>query len=980
VRKTIPNAWGVGMKTESFSTFRKMPVVCIISLILFSLSSCLSPIDMLVSDLIDRKTNEAVEKAVEPALKNYEAQTNAYASAVASINPSSYAMYDFLIGPSSDYTSISSLGSFTPIPMDIPLPSEKEKKALAEAIASVNQDKSSEPTEQRSPMLMSRNSYDRATLLAYAATSYYDSVDLMDSMDKQSLIELNRILVTTPDFSGRSAAPQKARDLSNSVGMAILYGDSDAFKVALAAASVAHDPDNPIIVSNFASSLVPTLEQTVERVVEQAIVPDQSQGAEAAEIYRYALSLSAKDGTYSSQSIPILINLGSLLLDMDRKEEAKRSFLAALDIDPSSWDAAVGLASYYWVQGLRLKARAVLEDARLARPAMYSMVAQAEKIIEEEAAAIAIPADAPDEVFEQAIETVASQSVLTAAEFISSMDQNERNKIRGFVEYLSPIGSYTAPDIKGLTQYGALQAMRQPHGFAALADFTESVALFGTKATASYVKDLMDTTNTMGLDIEMQGIDLDDLEAHPERYTQYEKGSVTVSGAENVYAYAADLELQARKAEVDLANNRTASSLQLAATIDPSFIIFQLNPADYVDPTNVLIQRYNMMQYNIKYNLYGAYLYKVALNAYQTVAGIGQQAGYALGDLSDQFGDPDRCPQAVKQWNQICSSYWNQMTSFASVQYMKKIKPYAEAFYHDVFRHVALISDPGVRERKDRELRSTIDQAVLMGLEAVLMAYGAFDYFPQEEVCKDDQSRIKEIEVVEEQRKAKNNYEKKRFESGDIPPSSPLFKMIDSYGTDLDIPFVPISGRISCARTDLKLGFDMPFKGNPGFDYQYTQNNFTGKSMHEGSLSYRFGGERGDASIDAKVSLTGQIGFNGDGTVADYGFGASGEVTASYKGASATITGSVTGGSGGMDFSGDASASITTTIPQIENLEVEVAVQRDGSLTIDPQIAFNPIGDLMGEAAQDTVGPDGAPFIPTDLGGLKKVFSGKFEL
>ncbi|MDD3998350.1 MAG: hypothetical protein PHH86_11630, partial [Sphaerochaetaceae bacterium] len=570
--------------------------------------------------------------------------------------------------------------------------------------------------------------------------------------------------------------------------------------------------------------------------------------------------------------------------------------------------------------------------------------------------------------------------VLTAAEFISSMDQNERNKIRGFVEYLSPVGSYTAPDIKDVIQFGALQAMRQPDGYAALADFVESAALFATKASASFAKNLITTTETMGLDIEMQGIDLDDLEAHPEHYAQYEGGSATVSGVENVYAYAADLEAQAHKAELDLANNRTASSLQLASTIDPSFIIFQLNPADYADPTNVLIQRYNMMQYHIKYNLYGSYLYKVARKAYQTVAAIVQQGGFALAGLSDQFGDPEKCEQAVKQWNQISSSYWNQATSFASVQYMKKIKPYAEQFYHDVFRHVALISDPEVRDRKDKELRSTIDQMVLMGLESVLMAYGAFDYLPQPEACENDQTRIKQIEAAEEQRKAKNNYEKKRFESGDIPPSSPLFKKLDAYGTDLDIPFVTISGRISCARTDLKLGFDLPFKGNPGLDYQYTKNNFTGKSMHDGSLSYRFSGEKGNASIDAKVSLTGRIGFNGDGTVSDYGFGASGEATVAYNGASATVTGSITGGPGGIDVSTDASASITATLPKIEGAQVEVAVQRSGALAIDPHIAFNPIGDLIGEAAQDTVGAEGTPFIPTDAEGLKKIFSGKFEL
>jgi hypothetical protein len=239
---------------------------------------------------------------------------------------------------------------------------------------------------------------------------------------------------------------------------------------------------------------------------------------------------------------------------------------------------------------------------------------------------------------------------------------------------------------------------------------------------------------------------------------------------------------------------------------------------------------------------------------------------------------------------------------------------------------------------------------------------------------------LEAIEQVEEQRQAKNNYEKKRFESGDIPPSSPLFKKLDSYGTDLDIPFVPISGRISVARTDLKLGFDLPMKGNPGFDYHYTKNNFTGKSMHDGSASYRFNAGKGDAQIEGKVSITGKIGFNGDGTVSDYGFGASGEATASYKGAKVTVSGSAMSGSDGMSFTGDASGSFTSSLPSMDEVEIEVAVQRDGSVTIDPQIAFDPIGDLLGDAADQTVGNEGKPFIPTDTEGMKKVFDGKFRL
>lgn len=929
------------MKSKRFSLVRITLSYLLCATIMVLSTGCMAAFESMVSQAVDRNTNEMVEKAVQPAMQEYTAKATAPQTIEYPI-------------------PITAESYFTPVPLSLSLPSEEEERALAQAEEEVRKDRTQSETSGRSPSRLAVSAFDRFSIQEFTARRFEEAWEGMGPLDRS---EFRRLIPHEPEFSGTTQDPDRASGLSQSVALAILYGDSQPFKVALAAATLSYDYSNAIAASNFASALAPKGKGTEDVV----------------EVYRHALSCSLNEGAYTSESVPVLINLGNLLLELDKDEEAKQSFLAALDIDPTSWDAAVGLSSYYWNTGFRLKAKAILEDTMLARPAMYAMMATQSKMIEDVAEAIEIPANAPDEMHEQAIETIASQPILTAAEFISSMDQNERNKIRTFIDYLVPEGSYTTPKIDTVLAYGSLQAIRQPHGIAALTDLIESVAMFATKASASYTKDLIEDTERMGLHIDMQGIDLDELEAHPEKYANYTGGEAAVSGEENVYAYVAELEQQAKQAELDLANNRTASSLQIAATLDPAMVIFQINPADYADPSNVLIQRYNMLQYQIKYNAYGKYLDNLGVKMIQTLHSMAQQAGFQLSGLEEKFGG-EECREAVTKWNDICSRYWNQMTSYASVQYLKKITPYAKAFYQDVFKHVAMISDPVVRDLKDKELRAAIDRAVLTGLEGVVMAYGAFDYYPVQEKCGEDISRLEAIEQVEEQRQAKNNYEKKRFESGDIPPSSPLFKKLDSYGTDLDIPFVPISGRISVARTDLKLGFDLPMKGNPGFDYHYTKNNFTGKSMHDGSASYRFNAGKGDAQIEGKVSITGKIGFNGDGTVSDYGFGASGEATASYKGAKVTVSGSAMSGSDGMSFTGDASGSFTSSLPSMDEVEIEVAVQRDGSVTIDPQIAFDPIGDLLGDAADQTVGNEGKPFIPTDTEGIKNVFDGKFRL
>jgi tetratricopeptide (TPR) repeat protein len=931
--------------------FRRIMMYLLVAGALCSTSSCLSPLDFSFEQYMGASVSSS-EQVVEQAILK-EMGYDAYGSGSTHLLAPSVADYPFTAGQ---------LPVFDPIPIEFDVPTLHEQELLQQARDEVVQDRS----VSSDPFQFVTRSLTRDTLLAYARQKYEEALLVMDS---ESAGELNRLIPFQPDFSGAHGDSKKARELAQPTALAVLYGDEQPFKVALAAAVLTLDPDDPLTVNNFASAIIPTKD------------PEAVLAQQAADIFRYAYTLSLYQGQGTADSLIILVNLGNVLLDLQQTEHAKSAFILALDTDPSYWDAAVGLASCYWAEGMRLKARAVLEDAQLARPALFAMQATCGKAIEELGEVIDIPIDAPEAVHEQAITAVAEIPIVTAADFISSMDQNTRNTLRGFVEYLSPIGSYQTPKITQVTAYGSLQAMRQPHGFAALSDFTESVALFATKTAASQAQQIMNQTGDMGLQVDITGIDLADLEAHPEHYAQYEGGQATVSGVDNVYAYAADMEQQARQAELDLANNRTASSLQLATELDPSFVIFQLNPAEYVDPANVLIQRYNMMLYQIKYNTYGKYLFSLSHKAFTTVQAIIQQAGMRLSGLEELFGEcNDECEDAVKQWNQICSSYWNQATSYASVQYVKKIAPQAEAFYHDVFRHVALISAPEVRDRKDRELRATIDQAVAMGLEAVLMAYGAFDYYPVQEACCQDRTRIDEIEEVETQRVAKNRGEKKRFDSGDIPPSSPLFKKLDSYGTDLDIPFVPISGRISAAREDLKIKFDMPIGGGPALDYRYTKNKFTGQSMHDGSVSYKFSGKSGGATLEGRLSLSGKIGFNGDGSVSDYGFGVSGDATASYKGGSVTVSGGTTIGPEGMSFTGDASGSFTAQLPGAEAVEVQVAVQRDGSLTIDPQIAFDPIGDLIGEAAESAMQESDSQTRATDKHQDKKVFSGKFVL
>jgi hypothetical protein len=122
----------------------------------------------------------------------------------------------------------------------------------------------------------------------------------------------------------------------------------------------------------------------------------------------------------------------------------------------------------------------------------------------------------------------------------------------------------------------------------------------------------------------------------------------------------------------------------------------------------------------------------------------------------------------------------------ASVNYLQKIKPQAEAYYYDVLRHIALISDPGVRAEKDRQFRASLDQAVHWGLCTVLVAYGSLRYHDEWDCYCDIKALLsqreeerKQLDKEESERIERSMEAKKRFESGEIPDSSPLFKKLD---------------------------------------------------------------------------------------------------------------------------------------------------------------------------------------------------------
>ena len=762
------------------------------------------------------------------------------------------------------------------------------------------------------------------------------------------LAEYSRLVTWSPRFDGTGTNPAWAKKVSLQVSTLTNYLMKPNFVAAFAAAAYSLDPDGANSANNFASAILSAGElanqDPSDKNYAKLMAPYRS---EAESVFIFAIAASMRDGAFVEASLTPLINLGNLYIDLRKSEEARSLFQVARKLDPRSWDAALGLSAYYLAIGKPDKARTILDDERLDRPAIYAVARKTEKLLQETDKAATMPIESPDSEYESAISTLQSQPILTSADFIAQLDQSERNKMRYFIENLPLQGSYTVPPIKLVSQFSTLRAISAPAGVSALMDFSESVGVYLFSSFARTSDSQIEWLKSMGLNIN-PGIDMKDAAAHPEKYENADP-NVTVTGKEEFKANMMAMKSDATKAKADLAAGNTGSTIALAARLDPFVGILQIDPMRYADPMNIIMQKYNFAVHNRKFNIYNGYLYSVNKRTFRQIREIYTNASRKYGEIAarekvaldqliaqieaehksaldhsnmsaeDQLRIHAVHTQYQNEYNSTATTSWAQATQVASVAYLTKIKPNAEAFYYDVMRHVALITDPAVRERRDAMLHDAITSAVGSGLQNVLMAYGSAKYTEEWDCGCDVGSLLQQREAEREEKDAEENARiarnmnaKKQFDSGEIPESSPLWKRLDEYGADLNIPFIPfLSGRISCARTVVKFNFSLPLPGMPQISTSMVQSENTGAATYGAGVKLGVSKDVGSGKVEANLSLSGTVSTDGQGIVSNYSVTAGTGASVTVRGGTAvSVSGQVTFGPNGASDS-DFSAGIS---------------------------------------------------------------------
>jgi tetratricopeptide (TPR) repeat protein len=857
-----------------------------------------------------------------------------------------------------------------------------------------------------------------------------------------------------PRFDGETPNKTRARELSLAVALATNSFPRPYYNTALATAVFSLDPDSPVAAGNMGSAILSGGEMICEKNPSPAALAPYRRDAESA--YLYAIQRSMKDDLWSEASLNPVINLGNLCIDMGRLEEARSLFMVARKIKPESWDAALGLAAYFMALKQKDKALAVLEDDNLDRPLGPGLPIKTSKSLEKSEEFSDLPVEAPESKFEKGIEIMSAEPVMTSADFISQLDQSERNKMRYFIEHLPVQGSYVAPPIKKLTQYSTLKVMSGPQGMSALADFSEMLGVFSLGSFASTTNEQLDWLAGMGLKID-PGVDMNDVAKNPQKYMNQDLDpNVKISGKEEFVAKMKQMGMDANKAKLDLATGDVSSTIAIAGQIDPIHLILQMDPNDYADPMNIVAQKMNYTVYQRKNHLYYGYLFKLNKKTYDQVTEIITQCYRKMEDLAKvrdaETEEFEKRKEAAKaraeasgstfeeaEWNliehnihmkffnaanNIQETGFGSATNVVSTTYMQRFKPNVEAYYYDVFRHIAIISDPVVRQKKDADLRNSINQAVTWYLNTVLAAHGSFKYYDEwdcgcslEELLAAREAEEKAMEEEENARIARNKAAKAVFDSGEIPESSPLFKKLDSYVDEYQLGLIKV--RASCARTTVEVNTEWlqkAFNLPASFNYKSTTSEFTGATTRDAGLTVGVKKEVGNGEVSANLNLSVSVSSDGNGVVKDYSVtagadagvsvgnytaSAGGEVkisgdqggikdysvtasaNSSVKYGETTVSGgaSVSYGSKGLetDFSAKVTQDFSNGVGTEGSASFEASTKRGCSVSGDVNQTINPAGAQVQKDAVEKVKKETGLDLNTDFF-KKELWSGKYEL
>ncbi len=766
------------------------------------------------------------------------------------------------------------------------------QKKLADSNTNITTDIWQLTDDEKNELAKVMGSIDKVNALAIAE-KYYNMTS--NNIESGLISEFNRLVTWNIVFDGINSNYELCKKASADVAVAISYTDAKNFYLSLSTAVFAIGFEDANSALNLGTAIA-TYYDDIELVEGENTIDKKEFYSDAISMYTYALSCSvAEDGSYSSHSLSVLSCMGNVFLDMDMFKEAYVAFTTALKIDKTYNPARTGLYNYYMANKQEKKALALISEY----PEYLPIFVKAVKKISDEIYTNEqdIPEDASEEALEERIEEQSKIPEITVADFIEELDATTAEQIRKDMDKLKKGMTFKVPNLDILIDKAIqFEEMSQPSSRAALNVIGEEAGSVGMNTVAAsaenMIKNQIDLLEEFGADVELgfdaENIDfiINDAIKNPAKYENWNP-DIKISGieeiADNAMEYANDIKKSV--GGVLKGQNNSKDLYNTLAETNPEYGIFKINPYEYANPRDVLVQYYNMNALINKMHAYNKYWGKVEAGAKvadivseynQYLFPLQYAYGFSVYSINEKNIDEEKKnilmhklhAKYFPKYNEIGKARWVEATTVATKAY-KKIEKYLPRMYSDCMKHIMLISDFEIRDRLEDELKQRVTSIIQNGIQAVITAYGAIQHYSISD-CGCDVEGIKLLEeqmrrewvALQKVQEAKNKAAEKNFKEGILDENSDFYKkFIKEY--EYEVNLVIFKYKSSPYKTKTELGINCKYFSLSG---STLENHFRNTTTYDGGLE--LGGElktpasgASGGSTGSGVSIKGKFGF-----------------------------------------------------------------------------------------------------------------------
>lgn len=467
--------------------------------------------------------------------------------------------------------------------------------------------------------------------------------------------EFNQIVTWEPEFDGNSVDPELCNSNSMNVAFMVTYTDAKNFYMALACSVFSLNPQDANAASNLATAIATYCDQLQYENTNISISKKSELYEDSISMHYYALAAATRNNMPDMKDT-ILVNLGNLLLDTKRFEEAYATFKAALDINTKNWPAVTGLYNYYMAVRQFDRALKLVADNTEAYPVFVRSISDIEKRTPEEPKEQEKLDGSKDEAFddsdaaevalEKRMEELKHVPAVTSADFVMLLDSEAADKIKKDMEQLQIKMQFKCPNIDSLlvlTSYEKMNSIPAQGAYSTAVQMSYELSAKMLPETAmSGVKKQIEILDSLGIDLEL-GFDVDNLDEiikdamkNPEKYENYDPG-VKVSGTKNAEKKAKDILSGLKKGISESSTGDPRGIYEELAKTRPEYKVMLINPFAHTNSNDVIIQQKNIQLLSSKLNTYDRYMQKVTAKPHEMIVDLNTQCYKEAEVLSKEY-------------------------------------------------------------------------------------------------------------------------------------------------------------------------------------------------------------------------------------------------------------------------------------------------------------------------------------------------------